>query len=157
EMPGPAIVKIIAIDGRDHRMGKSQLLNCSGDAGGLGRIERAGKPRLDVAEGAGPRARIAHDHEGRVLFLPALANVRTARFLADGDEPVLLDNGPRRRPLRRARRLDPDPGGFSRHRLVGPMRLLRVTGCRGLAMIAFKRIGTRSHASLSPTGHTACV
>ena len=32
-------------------------------------IERAGKPRLHIAEGAGARAGVAHDHHGRVLFV----------------------------------------------------------------------------------------
>ena len=125
EMPCPAVVKIIAINGGDHRMGEPQLLYRLGDAGGLKGIERAGQARPDIAEGAGPRANVAHDHKGRVFFLPALANVRTARFLADRHQPMFPDDFLRRGPLRRAGCLDPDPFRLARHRLIRRSQTMR--------------------------------
>src|SRR5580704_16223348 len=108
-------------------MSEAEFFDCLADTDGLGRIERARKAGLDIAEGAGARASVAHDHEGRAFLFPALADVGAARLLADGYEAVLLDDFLRRRPLRRATRcLDPDPFGFSRYRLVGPVCLFRV-------------------------------
>ena len=48
-----------------------------------------GKSGLDVAEGAGACAGVAHDHEGGVLLLPALADIRAAGLLAHGVQAVL--------------------------------------------------------------------
>ena len=136
-----AIVKIVAIDGRYDGMGKPQLFDRLGDAGGLGGIECAGEPGPDIAEGAGTRASVAHDHEGRVFFLPAFADIGAARLLADGHELMFLDNFACRFPLRRARRLDPDPGGLARHRLIGPLRLFRVAW-RGVGLaVIIKQAG----------------
>jgi len=42
----------------------------------------------DVAERAGPRADVAHDHHGGVALAPALADVRTGGLLADRDQPL---------------------------------------------------------------------
>src|ERR1700732_2494689 len=135
-MPCPAIAKIVAIDGSDDGMGEPEFFDRFADTDGLGRIERVRKAGLDIAEGAGARASVAHDHEGRVFFFPALADVGAARLLADGYEAVLLDDFLRRRPLRRARRLDPDPFGFSRYRLIRPMGLFRMAQtCHGLAVL----------------------
>src|SRR5437763_12895631 len=89
-------------------------------------IELTRQACLDVAEGAGARAGVAHDHEGRVLLLPALADIRAARLLADGDEIILAHDAVRLRPLRGARRLDANPGGLAFDRLVRPVRLFRV-------------------------------
>src|ERR1700732_4913358 len=119
EMPCPAVVKVVAIDGSDDGMGEPEYLNRFTDTGGLGRIERAREAGLDIAEGAGARTSVAHDHKSRVFFLPALADVGASRLLADGYEPMFPDDFLRRGPLRRARRLDPDPFGFSRSRLGG--------------------------------------
>src|ERR1700730_17975720 len=143
----PAVVKIVAIDGSNDGMSEPEFFDRFADTDGLGRIERVRKAGLDIAESAGARAGVAHDHEGCVFFSPALADVGAAGLLADGYEPMFLDNFLRRGPLRRARRLDPDPFGFSRHRLVGPMRLFRVAPFFCLDLLVFEQIGTRSHAS----------
>ena len=70
-------------------MGEAELLDRIGDVLGLVRVERARHAGVDVAEGAGAGAGVAHDHEGGVLLLPALADIGAARFLADRDELVL--------------------------------------------------------------------
>jgi hypothetical protein len=135
EMPCPAIVKVVAIDGGYDGMGEPEFFYRFADTGGLGRIECARKTSLDIAEGAGTRASVAQDHESRMFLFPALADVGAASLLADGYESMFLDNFSCRVPLRRARRLDPDPGGLARHRLVGPMCFFRMTRtCHGLAV-----------------------
>ena len=47
-------------------------------------VDSAGAPRRDRAEPARACAHVAEDHEGRCAGVPALADVGTARFLADG-------------------------------------------------------------------------
>ena len=76
----------------------------SGSAGSSG----ARQPGPHVAEGAGARAGVAHDHEGGVLLRPALADIRAAGLLADRDEAVLADDARRLAEDRRARA--PSPG-----------------------------------------------
>ena len=68
---------------------KPQRRDGMGDMLGLGRVERARQPRLHIAKGAGARAGVAHDHHGRVLLLPALADVGAAGLLAHGVQAVL--------------------------------------------------------------------
>src|SRR6185312_16504387 len=87
-----AIGKIVAVDGGDHDMVEPKLEGRLRDMLGLARIERAGHAGLDVAEGAGAGAGVAHDHEGRVLLVPALADVRAARLLADRVKAILADD-----------------------------------------------------------------
>src|SRR3954452_18057023 len=50
-----------------------------------------GFPGLDVAETAAPRARVAEDHERRRAALPALADVRARRLLADRVKVLVAD------------------------------------------------------------------
>src|SRR5947209_13846722 len=113
-------------------MRKPELAHCFGDVRRLISIKLAGQSRLDVAERAGARARVAHDHEGRVLLLPALADIRAARLLADGDEIILAHDAVRLRPSRGARRLDANPGRLALDGLVRPVRLFRVAQRRSL-------------------------
>ena len=94
----------------------------------LRRIERAGQARFHVAECTGARAGIAHDHEGRVLLLPALADVRTARLFAHGMQPMPADDLARLDIALRERGLHSDPGRFFRCRQVGAVDLLGVAG-----------------------------
>ena len=82
EMRRAAVVEIVAVDRGDDDMGEPELGHGLGDMRRLVRIERAGQAGLDVAEGAGARAGVAHDHEGRVLLLPALADIGAAGLLA---------------------------------------------------------------------------
>ena len=99
---------------------------------GLGGIERAGQPGLDVAEGAGAGAGVAHDHEGGVLFLPALADIGTAGLLAHGVQAVGAHDSRRRDIAGRDRRLDADPVGLAQARLIRPVRLFRMARRTGL-------------------------
>jgi hypothetical protein len=107
-------------------MREPQVAHGLGDAAGLLAVERAREPGRDIAEGAGARANRAEDHEGRLLLVPAFADVGTGRLLADGDEALLSEQRAGLAKSRRARRLDANPVGLSRHGLVGLVRLLRV-------------------------------
>ena len=81
-MLGAAIGEIVAIDRGDHDMGEPEFEGGFRDVFRFRGIERAGHAGLDVAEGAGAGAGVAHDHEGGVLLVPALADIRAARLLA---------------------------------------------------------------------------
>jgi hypothetical protein len=99
---------------------------------GLGGVKRAGQASLDVAEGAGARAGVAHDHERCVLFFPALADIGTTRFLAHGVQAVGAHDLARLGVARRDRRLDPDPVRLGQAGLVRPMRLFRMARPAGI-------------------------
>src|SRR5260370_25777426 len=111
---------------RDDAVAQAELPHRFGDVPGLGPIERPGQAGLDVAERAGARAGIAHDHEGGVLLLRALADVGTAGFLAHRMQRVGADDAARLGEAGRARRLDPDPRGLAQYRRFRPMRLFRM-------------------------------
>ena len=55
-----------------------------GDAGGFARVDGAGSSVCDRAIRARTRADVAEDHERGGPMIPAFADVRTARVLADG-------------------------------------------------------------------------
>ena len=126
-MLGAAVGEIVAVDRGHDDVGEPELGDRVGDARRLGVVERVRQPGAHVAEGAGAGAGLAHDHEGRVLLLPALADVGAARLLADGGELVLAHDavgvGEARR---RAGRAHADPGRLLGRGLVGPVRLFRV-------------------------------
>ena len=111
-------------------MRKAELRGRLGDARRLVRIERARQAGLDVAEGAGARAGVAHDHEGGVLLLPALADIGAAGLLADGVQAVRAHDPLRLRIALRDRRLDADPVGLAQRGVSGPMRLLGMARAR---------------------------
>ena len=121
------IGQVVTVDRGDDRMGEAHAGDGIGNLFRLVGDERIGHAGLHVAEGAGPGAGVAHDHEGGVLLLPALANIGTARLLADRDEIVLLHDAVGLGPLGRARRLDANPVGLAQDRLIGPVRLLGMT------------------------------
>ena len=130
-MPCPAVGEIVAVDRGDDDVRETELAGRLGDVFRLGRIERAGQPGLDVAEGAGPRAGVAHDHEGGVLLLPALADIRAASFLANGMQAIRAHDTLCVQVARRDRCLDSNPLRFAQGRLIRPMRLFRMTGPPG--------------------------
>jgi hypothetical protein len=127
-MLSAAIGKVVAVDGSDDDVTQSELRHRIRDLLRFLRIERRRKARLHVAEGAGPRARVAHDHHGRVLLGPALADIRTARFLAYRHEPVLANDLFRFGVNGRARRLDANPVRLAQDGRVGPLCLFGVPG-----------------------------
>ena len=129
EMRGAAVVEIVAVDRRDDDVIEPQLRHRLRDVVGLACIERARQSGLDVAERAGARAGVAHDHHGGVAPGPALGDVGAARLLAHRDEAVLAQDRARLGELRRGRRhLHPDPVRLAQHRRVGLVGLLGVPG-----------------------------
>ncbi len=111
-MFGAAIGKIVAVHRGNDDMGQAQFEGGFRDMLRLQSIERAGHTGLDVAEGAGAGAGVAHDHEGGVLLVPALADVGATRLLAHRDEAVFLDDFSGIGVTARVRRADPIQSGF---------------------------------------------
>ncbi|MNE22723.1 hypothetical protein D3C80_1159470 [compost metagenome] len=107
-------------------MGKAHLLDGLGDVLGLVHVKRIGFAGRDVAEGAGAGADFTHDHEGRVLLVPALADIRTASFLAHRDQLVRTHQFARLVIALGGRRLDADPFRLAHDLGIGLMRLFRV-------------------------------
>src|SRR5208337_3242297 len=110
EMSGPAIVEVVTVDGGDDHMLQPELRRCQSNAGGLTRVKCAGQPRFDIAECAGARACVAHDHEGCVLFFPTFPYVRASRLLAHSVQSMSTHDRARLGIAFRERRLDPNPG-----------------------------------------------
>ena len=52
-------------------------------------LEDARQAGLHIAESARTGAGVAHDHEGRVLLLPAFADIRATGLLADRVQAVI--------------------------------------------------------------------
>ncbi len=127
EMLGAAVGEVVAIHRGDHEMGEPQLEGRFGDVLRLIGVERAGHAGLDVAERAGAGAGVAHDHEGRVLLVPALADIRTARLLAHRDEAVFLDDVAGIGIAARGRRANANPVRLRWRQRIRPVHLFRVT------------------------------
>src|SRR4051794_41425730 len=108
-MPGATVIEIVAIDRGHDDMVEAELGDRIADPPRLVRVEQIGPPGRDVAEGAGARADRAQDHYRRVPVLPALADIRTGRLLADGMQAEFAHQPPRRVIFGRTGRLDPDP------------------------------------------------
>ncbi len=89
EVPCSTIAKIVPVDRGHHDMAEAEPTHGFGDVARLVRIEGTRLAGGDVAEGTGARAGVAHDHEGGVLVLPALADIRASRLLAYGGEAIL--------------------------------------------------------------------
>ncbi|MNV80510.1 hypothetical protein D3C71_1741190 [compost metagenome] len=108
-------------------MVQTHLLNGQADLGRLFRVQGLRQAGLDVAEGAGARAGVAHDHQGGLLLAPALADVGTGRFFADRHQPLGANNLPGRVVLARAGRLDAQPVRLLQHRRFRAVLFFRVT------------------------------
>src|SRR5579862_94157 len=122
-MRGAAIVEIVAIDrGNDH-VRKAELAGSLRDMRWLGSVKRAGQAGLHVAKGARPRAGVAHDHEGGVSLLPALADIGASGLLAHRVQAVFAHDALGLQIARRDGRLDADPIGLAQRGLIWPMRL----------------------------------
>ena len=142
-MRGAAVGKVVAIDRGDDHMFQSQLGHRFGDLDRFIGVERTGQAGAHVAESAGTGAGIAHDHEGRVLLRPALANVGTAGFLANGHEFVLAHDTLRLGPFGGAGSLHTDPRRLALYGRVGAIGFFRVAlplGPRLLSRIVVEEI-----------------
>src|SRR4051812_13025441 len=74
--------QVVAVHGGDDRVAQPHLRDRAGDAQRLERVVPGRLARLDVAEAAASRARVAEDHERGRAALPALADVRARGLLA---------------------------------------------------------------------------
>ena len=126
EMLRPAIVQIIAVNRGNDGMRQPHAGDGIGHPFGFVGFEGSGQAGLHIAEGAGPGAGVAHDHEGGVLLRPAFADIGAARLLADGDQTVVADDLLGFRIDRRTRRLHPDPLRLAQERRIGLVGLFRV-------------------------------
>ena len=97
EMGCAAIGEIVAVDRGHDDMVPARASRRLRHMRRLVRIERARQPGLDIAERAGARACVAHDHEGGVLLVPALADIGAAGLLADRVQAVLAHDRVRSR------------------------------------------------------------
>ena len=89
-MARAAVGQVVAIDGRQHDVAKAHELDGARRVRDFVGIEPAARiARVDGAELARARADLAHQHDRRRAVVPALADVRADRFLADGREPML--------------------------------------------------------------------
>ena len=134
EVGGAAVRHVIAVDRRDHDVVQTHLLHGQTDLARFFRVQRLGQARLDVAEGAGPRAGVAHDHQGGVLLAPALADVRAGRLFTDRHQALGADDVLGGVVLARAGRLHAQPVGFLQNHRLRTILLLRVTELGGLAL-----------------------
>ena len=90
EDAGAAVSQVIAIHGRDDGILQAHALHRFGDARRLRRVELVRPPVRHRAVCARSRADVAEDHEGSGPVVPALADVGTARILADRVELEVL-------------------------------------------------------------------
>ena len=114
---------------------RPSLATASATRAGSSGSSASGMAGAHVAERAGARAGVAHDHHGGVALRPALADVGAGGFLADGDEAVLAHQGAGLVVDRMVGRLDPDPGGLALDRVVRAVRLLRMADGRPGAVV----------------------
>src|SRR5215217_5011546 len=83
---GPAVLQLVAVHARYDGVLEAHLFGGVGHAPRFVEVELRRLAGEDGAEAAGAGADVAQDHEGRGAVVPALADVRAARLLADGVE-----------------------------------------------------------------------
>ncbi len=112
-MARAAVGQVVAIDGRQHDVAKAHELDGARRVRDFVGIEPAVRVAgVDCAELARARAHRAHQHDRRSAVVPALADVRADRFLADRREPMLAH-----------RRTQPLEALAGRHAGLQPRRL----------------------------------
>src|SRR3954454_9551160 len=109
ERARPLVGQVVAVDAGDDRVAQPHAGDAPGDARGLERVVPRRLTGLDVAEAAAARARVAEDHERGRAALPALADVRARRFLADRVQVLGADQVGQLAVARAAGRRDLEP------------------------------------------------
>ena len=90
EMRSAPIGQIVAVDRGEHHIAQAHELYGARRIARLFRIEPAARVAgVDGAEATGPRADLAHQHQGRRAGVPTLADVRAFRLFTDRGEAVL--------------------------------------------------------------------
>ncbi len=87
---GATIEQVVAGDGGDDGVAETHFGDGIGDTGGFAEIEFGGAPGLHGAEGAGTRADVAQDHDGRGAAGPAFTHVGALGGLADGVQVMVV-------------------------------------------------------------------
>jgi hypothetical protein len=91
EMCRTAISQIVAVHGCQHHVLQAHQLHGMCAIARFVAIQPAMRVAgIDGAEATRASADRAHEHQGRSACIPALADVRTLGFLADGGKPMLL-------------------------------------------------------------------
>src|SRR3954447_18177549 len=109
EGAGAVVGEVVAVDARDDGVAQPHLRHRPRHAGRLERVVPRRLAGLDVAEAAAARARVAEDHERGGAAVPAVADVRTRRLLADGVQVLVADEAVELAVARAARRLHLEP------------------------------------------------
>jgi hypothetical protein len=146
EMARAAVIEIVAVDACDDDMLQAKLApprtrryqagSCASSASGL--------PVLTLQNEQARVQSVADDHEGGVLLVPALADVRTTCFFADRVELQIAHQFFGLVVAQAGWRLDPDPVGLTWAGIVRPALLFRVARAVWVASLA--QINQRSHA-----------
>src|SRR4051812_19696244 len=151
ERAGAVVGQVVAVDARDHRVAEPHPRDRPRDAGRLERVVPRRLAGLDVAEAAPARARVAEDHERRRPAVPAVADVRAGRLLADGVEVLVADEPVELAVARAARRAGLEPRGLAvaQRQDVGPEDLQDVHPARvgpGAGLVLARGRGVGAHA-----------
>src|SRR5262245_56351595 len=112
-MISTAVGKIIAIDGSDDDMIKSEVFDNQGDVARFFRIQCERFALVDGAKTAAARAGITKNQESRSFVAPAFADIRAAGLLANRVEIFLPQDALQAKVVGIARRFDFDPVGMS--------------------------------------------
>ena len=112
ELGGPAVVEIVAVHRGDDHVVEAEGGDRSREFRRLARVHRLRPAGRHVAEGAGPGAHRAQDHDGGVALGPALADIGAGGFFTHGVQPVRAHQPPGGVVGGRGRRLDPEPAGL---------------------------------------------
>ena len=88
---GALVGQVVAVDRGDDRVAQAHARDRARHARRLERVVPGRLAGLDVAEAAAARAGVAEDHERRRAALPALADVRAGRLLADRVQVLRAD------------------------------------------------------------------
>ncbi len=93
EVAGTTVAQVIAVDGGDDDIAKLHGLDGAGQIQRLTEIQGLGFAMGNITEGTAPGTDVSHDHKGGRAVAEAFPQVRAGRFLADGMQRVLAQDG----------------------------------------------------------------
>src|SRR5262249_26484149 len=130
-----AIRQVVAINRGYYDMSKTELRGRLGDVARLLYVQGERQAGLHIAEGAGAGAGITHDHEGRVLLLPALADIRATGLLAHRVQAVVTHDFLGSEITLRDGSFHANPVWLSLDRRIRLVRLFRMTRARVIRQV----------------------
>ncbi len=126
EMLGATVGEVVAVNGGDDDVGEAIWRTALATFAGSSRSSAFGLPVATLQKAQARVQILTHDHEGRVLLVPALADIRATGFLAPS--PVVGANELAGLVIALGgRRLDADPFRLAQNLGIGLVRLFRVT------------------------------